>query len=376
MPLARFPPVDLTTRWDRASMRKLSKILATAALALGLGAGSSFADEPLKVGFVYVGPVSDHGYSYQHDLARKAVEKHFGDKVETTFIENVPGGADAERAVERLARSGHELVFSTSFGFMNPTLKVAKRFPNVKFEHATGFKRAKNMATYNGRFYEARYVMGQIAATASETGTAGYIGAFPIPEVVRGMNAFMLGAQSVDPDFKVKVIWVNSWYDPGREADAAKALVDQGVDVILQHTDSPAPLQIAQERGVLAFGQASDNIEFAPTSQASALLNDWAPYYIDRIQAVMDGTWEATDTWGGIDSGMVKLAPLRNVSDEVKAVAEETIAKLESGEFEPFTGPVYKQDGTVFLEDGVEVTDEQLLGMNFFVKGFDASLPN
>ena len=254
--------------------------------------------EALKIGFIYVGPISDHGWTYQHDQGRLAIEKKFGDKVETTFIESVSEGPDAERAIERMAREGHDLIFTTSFGFMNPTIKVAKKFPDVKFEHATGYKRADNVSTYSARFYEGRYVIGQIAAKMSKTGTAGYIASFPIPEVVRGINSFMLGAQSVDPDFKVKIIWVNTWYDPGKEADAAKALIDQGADIISQHTDSPAALQVAEERGVLAFGQASDMIKFAPKAQLTAIIDDWSSYYVSRVQAVLNGSWKSEDTWG------------------------------------------------------------------------------
>lgn len=257
-------------------MKKLLSMAAAAAFALGT-AGAQ-AEDPLKVGFIYVGPISDHGWSYQHNEGRLAIEAAFGDKVETSYIESVSEGPDAERAIERLARDGADLIFTTSFGFMNPTVKVARKFPDVKFEHATGYKRADNVSTYSARFYEGRYIIGQIAAKMSKTGTAGYIGSFPIPEVVRGINAFMLGAQSVNPDFKIKVVWVNSWYDPGKEADAAKALLDQGADVISQHTDSPAPLQVAEERGAIGFGQASDMSKFAPKAQLTAIIDDWSVY--------------------------------------------------------------------------------------------------
>jgi len=243
--------------------REFLKTIAAAAMVAGamtLAGGEATAQQKMKVGFIYVGPVGDFGWSYQHDEGRKAVVAKYGDRVETTFVESVSEGPDAERVIEQLARSGHKLIFTTSFGFMEPTLKVAQRFPNVWFEHATGFKRAPNLATYDARFYEGRYIIGQIAAKMSKGGTIGYIGSFPIPEVVAGINAFMLGAQSVRPDMKIKVVWVNSWYDPGKEADAAKALISQGADVLSQHTDSAAAMQVAQERGVLAFGQASDMI--------------------------------------------------------------------------------------------------------------------
>jgi len=249
-------------------MRRNFIALAAAAVgALAIGAGVATAQQKLKVGFVYVGPVGDFGWSYQHDEGRKAVVARYGDRVETTFVEKVSEGPDAERVIEQLARSGHKLIFTTSFGYMEPTIKVAQRFPNVWFEHATGFKRAPNVATYDARFYEGRYIIGQIAAKMSKSGTIGYIGSFPIPEVVAGINSFMLGAQSVRPDMKIKVVWVNSWYDPGKEADAAKTLISQGADIISQHTDSAAAMQVAQERGVFAFGQASDMIKFGPKAR-------------------------------------------------------------------------------------------------------------
>ena len=325
----------------------MKKILAaTAALAIGLAAGMAQADDKTKVGFVYVGPIGDHGWSYQHNQSRLAVEEAFGDKVETTYVENVAEGPDAERVIEKLARSGTDIIFTTSFGFMNPTVKVAKKYPKVKFEHATGYKRAKNVSTYAARFYEGRYVIGQIAAKMSKTGTVGYIASFPIPEVVRGINSFLLGAQSINPDMKIKVIWVNSWFDPGKEADAAKALIDQGADIITQHTDSPAPLQVAAERGVFGFGQASDMIKFAPKNQLTAIVDDWNPYVVSRVQAVLDGTWESTDTWGGFDAKMVAMSDYTNLPEDIVAMAKETAAAIEAGTLHPFKGPIFKQDGS------------------------------
>ena len=346
-----------------------------AALALTASAGASQAQEKLKACWVYVGPVGDFGYSYQHDLGRKAVEKELGDKVETVFLENVAEGPDAERAIERLARDGCKIVFTTSFGFMDPTIKVAAKYPDIKFEHATGFKKAGNVAIYNARFYEGRYVMGQIAAKISKAGVAGYIVSFPIPEVVMGINAFMLGAQSVNPDFKVKIVWVNSWYDPGKEADAAKVLFGQGADIMVQHTDSTAPLQIAEEQGKQGFGQSSDMIKFAPKAQLTSNTDDWDPYYIARVKAVLDGTWSATDTWGGMKDGMVVLSPFTNMPDDVKKLAEDTVAKIKSGEFHPFMGPITKQDGTTVGEAGKPLPDGELLGMNYYIKGVDDQLP-
>ncbi|WP_029057010.1 BMP family ABC transporter substrate-binding protein [Stappia stellulata] len=354
-------------------MKKLFGIALAA--ALGLGLTSAQAEDKLKIGFIYVGPIGDYGWSYQHNQGRLAIEAAFGDKVETTYIESVSEGPDAERAIERLARDGAKMIFTTSFGFMNPTLKVAKKFPDVMFEHATGYKRADNVSTYSARFYEGRYVIGQIAAKVSKTGTAGYIGSFPIPEVVRGINSFMLGAQSVDPDFKIKVVWANSWYDPGKEADAAKALLDQGADVISQHTDSPAPLQVAEERGAVGFGQASDMIKFAPNAQLTAIVDDWSVYYVNRVQAVLDGTWKSEDVWGGFSEDMVLMAPFTNLPEDVANEAAAMTDKIRSGEFHPFTGPIYKQNGDLAVEDGIILDDGTLLGMNWYVKGIEDQLP-
>ena len=251
---------------------KLAGALA-GAVALALTAGAAEAQQKLKVGFIYVGPVGDHGWSYQHDVGRQAIEKAFPGKVTTTFVESVPE-ADSERAIEQLARTGHGLIFTTSFGFMEPTLKVAKKYPNIKFEHATGYKRADNLATYAAKFHEGRYIIGQIAGKMTKTGTIGYVGAFPIPEAVAGINAYFLGAQSVNPNVKLKVGWANSWYDPAKEGDAAKALLDQGVDMLAQHTDSPAPIQAAEQRGKFGFGQASDMERFAPKAQLTAIVDN------------------------------------------------------------------------------------------------------
>ncbi len=355
-------------------MKKFVSSVAVA-LAIVFAAGAASAAEKLKVGFIYVGPVGDHGWTYQHDQGRLAVEKEFGDKVETIYVEKVAEGPDAERAIERLARQDVGLIFTTSFGYMNPTLKVAKRFPKVKFEHATGFKQSKNVATYNARFYEGRYIIGQIAAQVSKSGVAGYIASFPIPEVVMGINAFILGAQTINPDFKLKVIWVNSWFDPGKEADAAKVLIGQGADIITQHTDSTAPLQIAADKGVFAFGQASDMIAFAPKAQLTSIVDNWAPYYIERTKAVLDGNWETDDTWKGLAAGTVEMAPYTNLPADVVKMAQDTEAKIKSGELHPFKGPVYKQDGSEALPAGKNLDDGTLLGMNWYVKGVDGQLP-
>ena len=355
-------------------MRKLLAVMAGLALSLAVGAASG-ADK-LKVGFIYVGPIGDHGWTYQHHEGLLAVEEAFGDMVETVYVENVAEGPDAERAITRLARDGAGIIFTTSFGYMDPTNKVAKNFPDVKFEHATGYKRDHaNVTTYSARFYEGRYVIGQIAARMSKSGVAGYIASFPIPEVVRGINSFMLGAQSINPDFKVKIVWVSTWFDPGKEADAAKVLIGQGADIITQHTDSTAPLQIAAEQGVHGFGQASDMIKFAPDSQYTAIIDDWAPYYVQRVGAVLDGTWKSEDTWDGMGPGMVAMAPYTNLPDDVVAMAQETEAKITSGEFHAFTGPIHNQAGEMVIGEGEVLDDGVLLGMNWYVKGIDDKLP-
>jgi basic membrane protein A and related proteins len=354
-------------------MKKLLMTAAAVAIALGAGAASASA-EKLKACWVYVGPVGDFGWTYQHHQGLLAVEKEFGDKVETAFAESVPE-ADSEKTIERFARDGCKIIFTTSFGFMEPTLKVAAKFPDVKFEHATGFKTADNVGTYNAKFHEGRYVIGQIAAKMSKTGVAGYITSFPIPEVVAGINAFMLGAQTVNPDFKVKIIWANTWFDPAKEADAAKVLLSQGVDIMVQHTDSTAPLQVAQEQGKLGFGQASDMIKFADKAQLTAIVDNWAPHYIKSVKAVMDGTWKSGQVWSGMAEGEVVLAPFTNMPEDVAKAAAITVEAIAKGEFNPFTGPITKQDGTVVGEAGKPLADGEILGMNWYVKGVDDTLP-
>ena len=354
----------------------VASLVAAFATALGLGSVAHAQEDPVKVGFVYVGPVSDHGWTYRHDLGRQAIEAEFGDQVETTFVESVSEGADAERVIRNLASSDHDLIFTTSFGFMNPTVKVAKDFPDVRFEHATGYKRADNVSTYAARFYEGRAVIGTMAGMMTKTNTIGYIGSFPIPEVVRGINAFTIAMRKVNPDATVKVVWVNSWYDPGKEADAAKALIDQGADIITQHTDSPAPLQVAQERGVFGFGQASDMSSFAPTAQLTSIIDDWNAYYVERARAVIDGTWESQDTWGGINTGMVGFPEYSaDVPDDVKAAAEVVREGIVDGSLNPFQGPILDQAGETLLADGEVYDDEALLGMNFYVEGVQGDLP-
>jgi len=346
------------------------------AVILGLSPTiSSVSNAQTKVGFVYVGPIGDHGWTYQHDRARLVVEKALGSKVKTTFVESVKEGPDSERVIRQLASSGHELIFTTSFGFMNPTLKVGKKFGNVKFEHATGYKQSKNVGTYSARFYEGRYIAGVIAGKVSKTNKIGYVASFPIPEVVRGINAFMLGARSVNPKMSISVVWVNSWYDPGKEGDAAKALIDQGADIITQHTDSPAPLQVAENRGVKGFGQASDMIKFAPKAQLSAIVNNWGAYYVERTNAMMNGSWKSQDVWHGLKEGMVQMAPYTNMSSDAAALAKKTEDAIRSGALHPFSGPIKDQSGKLVVKAGEIAEAGMLLGMNFYVEGVQGSLP-
>jgi len=357
-------------------LKSIVKILFVSLCATLVSLPGVLAAEPFKVGFVYVGPIGDHGWTYRHDIGRLALEKEFGDKIETTFVESVAEGADAERVVRKLAASGHDLIFTTSFGYMNATVKVAKQFPKVKFEHATGYKRAPNVSTYSGRFYEGRAVIGTMAGMLTKSNTIGYIASFPIPEVVRGINAFSLAMKKVNPDAAVKVVWVNSWYDPGKEGDAAKALIDQGADVITQHTDSPAPLQVAEARGVYGFGQASDMSAFAPKAQLTSIIDNWNAYYISRTRAAMDGSWESTDTWGGIASGMVEFPEYGEaVPSDVRAAADVIRDGIIDGTLHPFQGPIRNQAGEEVVAEGEVASDEMLLGMDFYVEGVQGTLP-
>ena len=353
------------------------RTLLGAAAALGLASMAFAQDEPTKVGFVYVGPVGDGGWTYEHDQGRLAVEEHFGDAVETVFVESVPEGADAERVMTQMALDGADLIFTTSFGYMDATIAVAERFPDVKFEHATGFKRAENVSTYSARFYEGRAIQGHIAGNMTESNIIGYIGSYPIPEVIRGINASYLHAKAVNPDVEYRIIWVYTWFDPAQEAEAARTLIDQGADVILQHTDSTAPLAAAEEAGgVIGFGQASDMSEFGPSPRVSSIIDDWAPYYIDRVQAVIDGSWESVDTWDGIAPGMVKIGEITDaVPEELRAEALDMKERIAAGEYHPFTGPINRQDGSVWLAEGETASDGDLLGMNFYVEGLEGEIP-
>ena len=357
---------------------KLTKLLTSAAIALGL-ATTAMADahEKTKVGFVFVGPIGDGGWTYEHNKGRLMVEEEFGDKVETVYVENVAEGPDSERVMTQMALDGADLIFTTSFGYMDPTINVAKKFPDVKFEHATGYKRADNVSTYSARFYEGRAIQGHIAGKMTKSNIIGYIGSYPIPEVIRGINSAYIHAKKVNPDVQFKIVWAYTWFDPAKEADAAKVLIEQGADVVLQHTDSTAPQAAAQEAGnVVTFGQASDMAQYAPFPRVSSIIDEWGPYYVARTKAVMDGTWESTDTWDGIGAGMVGIG---EITDAVPAdVKEEALALKESiasGEYHPFTGPLKKQDGSDFLAEGETADDGTLAGMNFYVEGIEGDIP-
>ncbi len=353
--------------------RRLTVLGAAAALAFG---GAALAQQPLKIGFVYVSPIGDAGWTFQHDSGRKEMEKALGAKVTTKYVENVPEGADAERVIREFAASGHQLVFTTSFGYMNPTAKVAKTFPRVAFEHATGYKRDKNLGTYNARFYEGRYLTGIIAGKMTKSNVAGYVGAYPIPEVLQGINAFTRGMRSVNPKAEVRVIWVNSWYDPGREREAAMTLISQGADIITQHTDSTAPVQAAEEKGVYALGYHSDMSKYGPKAHLTATTHQWGAFYTKIAQAMLAGKWQPSNVWGGIKDGMIKLAPLNPaVPKDVRDLVAKAEADIAAGKLHPFGGPVKDQQGKERAAAGKSLTDEQLGVMDYYVEGIVGQLP-
>ncbi|MBA1245522.1 BMP family ABC transporter substrate-binding protein [Pseudomonas japonica] len=355
--------------------RPLKKLFTAVAAAMAATLTLAASAAPLKVGFVYVGPIGDHGWTYQHEQGRKALQAQMGDKITTNFVENVAEGADAERVIRDMAKDKYDLVFTTSFGYMNPTVKVAKQFPKVIFEHATGYKQDKNLGTYLARTYEGRYVGGFLAAKMTKTKKIGYVASFPIPEVIRDINAIQLALNKYNPGTELKVVWVNSWFDPGKESDAANALIDQGADVIFQHTDSPAPIQTAERRGVYAVGYASDMAHFGPKAVLTSIVNNWAPHYIQTTQAVIDGTWKSQDFWGGLADGTVELPISDVVPAEVKAEAEQLIASIKSGEFKPFTGPIKDQAGAEKIPAGSSASIADLASMNYYVEGLTAQLP-
>jgi simple sugar transport system substrate-binding protein len=352
----------------------LPKTLGAAAL---LTCSILAADAPVKIGFVYVGPVGDAGYTYQHDLARKQLEKDMKGKVVTTFVENVPEGADCERVIRELARSGCKVVFSTSFGYMNATLNVAKQYPNTVFMHATGYKTATNMGIYNARFYEGRYLNGVMAGKLTKSNVAGIVAAFPIPEVVMGINAFTRGMRSVNPNAKVKVIWTNSWFDPGKEREAALTMVAQGADMLTHDTDSTAVVQVAEEKGIGVFGYNSNEVKYGPHAQLSGTIHEWGDYYVQTVKAVLAGTWKSDSVWGGFNKGMISLPPF---GPSVPKDLQKQILKLKGdimgGKLHPFAGPVVDQSGKERVPAGKTISDEDLEKMDYFVPGVDAKMPS
>src|SRR5210317_788947 len=356
-------------------MNIIKTIVVAAAVVFSMAMGASAADK-VKVGFIYVGPIGDHGWTYRHDIGRQQVEEAYGDKVETTFVESVPEGPDAERVMRQMAKGGADIIFATSFGYMQSMAKVAKEFPNVKFEHATGYKQSENMATYGLRLYQARHVQGIIAGMMTETNKICYVGAFPIPEVIREINTYYLGAKSMNPDVELIVTWVNTWYDPGKESQAAAVMLAEGCDMVAQHTDSPAPLQEAQKQGKLGFGQASDQYNFAPEAQLTATIDNWGPYYIEKVKAVIDGTWETGNYFGHMNEGAVQMAPFTNMPADVTAKAQEIKDAIRNGEYFAFTGPLRDNTGKLQLKAGEIADDLHLNTMMYYVEGIKAKVPN
>ena len=357
------------------SNRRFSSFLKLSILSVVLAFTGSVSADPVKAAFVYIGPTGDHGWTYAHHRAVNHLKEVVGDDVIITEVESVAENSDSERVITSLARK-NDIIFTTSFGYMNPTSKVAKRYPDVKFEHATGYMPSDNVATYQARFYEGRHVLGRVAGGITKTNTLGWIGSFPIPEVIRDINSAFLAAKSVNPDVEMKIVWVYTWYDPGKEADAASALIAQGADVLFQHTDSTAAMTIAEEKGIYAFGQASDMQVYGPNAQLTGIMNDWGPYYVERVQAIKDGTWTSADTLRGTKEGMVKYAPMRNMPSEVKQVASRAIIDLMTGAADPFTGPINKQDGSPWLAEGETASIDELMSMMFYVEGIDSQFPN
>ena len=333
--------------------------------------------EPLKIAFAYVGPVGDGGWTFAHDNGRKALEAEFGDKVVTSFVENVPESADAERVIRDLAGQGNQLIFGTTFGYMEPMLKVAADFKDVKFEHATGYKTAENMRTYDSRTYEGAYMAGVIAGAMTKTNTLGVVASIPIPEVIRNINSFTMGAQSVNPKIKTKVVWVNGWFDPPKETEAATSLLNGGADVLFQNTDSSAVLQTAEKAGKRAFGWDSDMTAYGPKAHLGSAVINWGPYYIKAVKDKLEGTWSTGGVWWGHKEGAIDMVSVaEDVPVEIKARIEEIKTGLKDGSFHPWTGPIVDQSGKEVLAKDVKADDAFLGGVKFYVKGVEGKVPN
>ena len=358
-------------------MRHRLRLMMTTTCLVVLSAVCSAASAPLKVAFIYVGPVSDGGWSYQHHLGKLAVDKEFGPRVETSYVESVPETADAERVIRQLAAKGNDVIFTTSFGYMDPTLKVAKLFPKVKFEHASGYKSAPNMVAYEARFYEGAYLLGVLAGRTTKSNTLGFVGSFPISEVIRNIDAFTLGARSVNPKVHTKVVWVDTWYDPGKERQGAEALIAQGADVLCQNTDSPATVQVAEEKGLHAFGWDSDMAKYGPHAQLTANTENWGVYYIDEINKIFSGTWtgDRKVKWG-IKEGAVVLTALNpSIPADVAKVFAAKKQAIVDGTLLPFAGPLKDNTGASQVAAGAAMSVDELVSINWYVEGVDGTVP-
>ncbi len=339
---------------------------------------NSALKEPLKIGFVYVAPLTDAGWVRQHDEGRKAVERALGNRVKTTYVENVAEGPDAERVIRDLAMQGNKLIFTPSFGYMEPTLKVAKDFPDVRFESVTGYKTTTNVSAANARYYEGRYLAGITAGRVTQTNLAGYVAGFPIPEVLQGINAFALGMRSVNRKAGVKVVWLGAWFDPPKERDAAMTLFNQNVDVVAFHTGSNAVMVAAQERGKMAVAYHSDMRKVAPDAQIVAVTHEWGSYYTERVRAVLEGSWKSGNVWGGVKDGMVRVDAFGPKVPQ--AVQTEVLARqkdIAAGKLRPFTAggsPVKDNEGNTVIEAGKSLPDEQILNMNWLVEGVQGKI--
>jgi len=335
------------------------------------------ASAPLKIAFAYVGPVGDGGWSYAHDNGRKALEKEYGDKIVTSFVESVPESADAERVLRDMAGQGNKMVFGTTFGYMEPMLKVAADFADVKFEHATGYKTAANLRTYDSRTYEGAYMAGVIAGSMTKSNTLGIVGSVPIPEVIRNIDSFTMGAQSVNPKVTTKVVWVNEWFSPPKETEAATSLINAGADILFQNTDSPAVLKTAQEKGKRAFGWDSDMTAYGPKAHLASAVINWGPYYIKTVKDQLDGTWTTGSSWWGVKEGTIDLVSIADdVPADVKAKVEEIKAGLKAGTFAIWKGPIMDNTGKEVLAKDAVADDKFLSGVKFYVKGVEGKVPN